>query len=80
MGSGRRVPIAGSPFRIDIQPAPLDPYNTRAFGRGVGGAEEALVVSELVKLRVSARDRFQVGFAVQISIHLCASWYARLVL
>ena len=47
-GPGVRAPIAGSPYRVRVLPAPPDPYATRAEGPGV---------TEAVAGRPALRDR-----------------------
>jgi hypothetical protein len=52
---GRRVPIAGSPYRITVLPAPMDCYTTRATGPGVAHTEAGATAV----FTVYGRDRFQ---------------------
>ena len=53
--TGRRVSISGSPYLIDVVPAPMDVYTTRASGPGVTQCEAGCKTA----FTVFGRDRFQ---------------------
>ena len=53
--AGRRVPCAGSPYCIDVLPAPMDTYTTRASGPGVSHTQAGCTAV----FTVFGRDRFQ---------------------
>lgn len=54
VGPGKPIAIAGSPFYVDVKSAKLDPYCTRADGKGVTRTEAALTA----QFTVYGRDRF----------------------
>lgn len=53
-GAGSSIPIKGSPFKVVVKPSKLDPYCTRADGKGVTRTEAAVTA----EFSVYGRDRF----------------------
>lgn len=53
-GNGSSIPILGSPFKVMVKPSKLDPYCTRADGKGVTRTEAAVTA----QFTVYGRDRF----------------------
>ena len=60
-GPGKPLPIQGSPFLVEVRPSKLDPYCTRAEGKGVTRTEAAVTA----EFTVHGRDRFNNASAGQ---------------
>ena len=64
-GPGKPIAIGGSPFRVQVNPSRLDPYCTRAEGKGI----TRTVAAVTAEFTVFGRDRFNnacPGQAIQV--------------
>mmetsp|Transcript_6497 Transcript_6497/g.23095 ORF Transcript_6497/g.23095 Transcript_6497/m.23095 type:complete len:766 (-) Transcript_6497:95-2392(-) len=76
--TGRLVPIAGSPFLVEVVPTSIDGYCSRARGDGITRTAAGLPTS----FSIFARDRFQnacVGAQQDIHVHISQRRHSELV-